>query len=253
MTDPASDNAYILTWDRGRICVTIPLDSRINLPILYGQATYKHFSSFANGFSSFPAIIEDDDDESTTETMRIDGSPPYAAGRSPPTTPQMVSFSDEQISNNPKEPSITIDDPVTHRDKDLFLSWHVKMGHAPFNVIRWAARQGIIPKKLGECENAVCPACMYGKQKRRPWRHKGESNSRSIKNAARPGEFVSCDQLISGTPGLIAQTTGKLTTSRYWVATVFVDQFSGLDYVHLQESKSANETIEAKRSVRLEG
>ena len=54
---------------------------------------------------------------------------------------------------------------------------------------------------------------------------------------------MSVDQLISGTPGLVGQTSGKLTTARYKVATIFVDHYSDLDYVHVQESTSATETI----------
>ena len=56
------------------------------------------------------------------------------------------------------------------------------------------------------------------------------------------------DQLVSSTPGLIGQTTGKLTTSQYHVATVFMDHFSRLDYVHLQESTGAEDTIAAKHA-----
>ena len=56
------------------------------------------------------------------------------------------------------------------------------------------------------------------------------------------------DQLISGTKGLKGQTTGRLTTSRFEVATIFVDHYSDVDYVHVQESTSAEETIEAKQA-----
>ncbi len=94
----------------------------------------------------------------------------------------------------------------------------------------------------------MCPACLYVKQKRRPWRHKGTDSTKEKNKAMRPGQFVSCDQLISGTPGLVGQISGKLTKSRYWLATVFVDNFSGLDYVHFQESTSAQETMEAKHA-----
>jgi hypothetical protein len=38
----------------------------------------------------------------------------------------------------------------------------------------------------------------------------------------RPGQVVSVDQLVSPTPGLIAQTTGFLTTKRYKYATVLL-------------------------------
>ena len=63
-----------------------------------------------------------------------------------------------------------------------------------------------------------------------------------------PGQCVSVDQLISGTPGLVGQTTGKLTTSRFSVATIFVDHYSDLDYVHVQETTSAADTVDAKKA-----
>jgi hypothetical protein len=54
------------------------------------------------------------------------------------------------------------------------------------------------------------------------------------------------DQLESTTPGLIAQVKGWLTTNQCHVATVFVDHYSRLSYVHLQKSTNAEETIKAK-------
>ena len=64
----------------------------------------------------------------------------------------------------------------------------------------------------------------------------------------KPGECVSVDQLISKTPGLIAQVKGWLTRQRYLAATVFADHASGLSYVHVSEGTTAEETIEAKQA-----
>ena len=114
-------------------------------------------------------------------------------------------------------------------------------------MLRWLAQLGIVPKRLAKCRNQVCPACLYGKQRRRPWRTKAKPSS-TIRRASQPGQCVSVDQLVSSTPGLIGQTTGKLTTSRFYIATVFVDHYSRLDYVHLQESTGAEDTIEAKQA-----
>ena len=61
-----------------------------------------------------------------------------------------------------------------------------------------------------------------------------------------PGDTVSVDQLISQTPGLIAQMSGILTTQRYTCVTVFVDHYSNLGYVHLQKTTSVEHTLEAK-------
>ena len=61
---------------------------------------------------------------------------------------------------------------------------------------------------------------------------------------------MSVDQLESSTPGLIAQVKGWITKKRYRVATIFVDHYSGLSYVHLQKSTNA-ETLEAKLAFEL--
>ena len=56
--------------------------------------------------------------------------------------------------------------------------------------------------------------------------------------------FVS--SVVSPTPGLVAQMTGKLTTKRYRYATVYADQATGYGYVHLQKTATAEETIQGK-------
>ena len=59
---------------------------------------------------------------------------------------------------------------------------------------------------------------------------------------------MSVDQLVSPTPGLVAQMTGILTTKRYKYVTVFVDQASKLGYVYLQKTATVEETLEAKKA-----
>jgi hypothetical protein len=57
------------------------------------------------------------------------------------------------------------------------------------------------------------------------------------------------DQLESTFGGFIAQMKGKLyQRQRYNCATVFVDHFSGMSFVFLQQSTSAQETVQAKAS-----
>ena len=63
-----------------------------------------------------------------------------------------------------------------------------------------------------------------------------------------PGQCVSVDQLVSPSPGLVAQMKGIPTTRRFQAATVFVDQYSRLTYLHLQETLSSAETVEAKKA-----
>ena len=48
--------------------------------------------------------------------------------------------------------------------------------------------------------------------------------------------------------GLFAQMNGKLTKRRYRCATIFVDHYSRLRFVHLQIDDSSTETLAAKRA-----
>ena len=93
----------------------------------------------------------------------------------------------------------------------------------------------------------MCSACMYGKATKRPWRHKTKKQKSSkLKRITHAGQCVSVDMLKSPTPGLVAQMAGWITGKRYWYATVFVDHYSRLGYVHLQKTQSAKETLEGK-------
>ena len=62
----------------------------------------------------------------------------------------------------------------------------------------------------------------------------------------KPGQIVSVDQLESPTPGFIPQLKGIITKQCYRYATIFVDQYSCLSYVFLQQTITSNETVQAK-------
>jgi hypothetical protein len=57
---------------------------------------------------------------------------------------------------------------------------------------------------------------------------------------------VSVDQLESSAPGFVAQLKGILTKRRYTCATICVDHYSRLGYVHIQQQLTSDETVEAK-------
>ena len=65
--------------------------------------------------------------------------------------------------------------------------------------------------------------------------------------ATRPGQIVSVDQLESTTAGFIAQLKGKLTTTRYKFATVYIEQLSRFTYVHLQRTLTLDKTVKRKK------
>ncbi|KAI2514132.1 hypothetical protein MHU86_25 [Fragilaria crotonensis] len=165
-----------------------------------------------------------------------------------PNTP--VSF-DLDAKNHPDSPAIVEDEEdATFQEKPAaeFLRWHHKLNHMSGAKMQSMAKSGLLPKKLATCQIPTCTSCLYGKATRRPWRTKPKLGQQGgkLRTAREPGQCISVDQLESTTPGLIAQIKGWLTKKRYRVATVFVDHFSGLSYIHLQKSTNADETLEAK-------
>jgi len=88
---------------------------------------------------------------------------------------------------------------------------------------------------------------MFGKATRRPWRHKPRREW-NRKEVTCPGEVISVDQMVSPTPGLIAQMSGRLTKERYKYATVFVDSYYGYSHIHLQKTQLVTETVEGKHT-----
>ena len=134
------------------------------------------------------------------------------------------------------------------RKKTKLLMYHEKLGHLSFAVLRLLARAGIIPRELANVDPPTCPGCAYGKAHKLKWRHKGNKNRKKIKIATAPGQVVSMDQLISPTPGFVPVHRGTPTKQRYVGATVFVDHFSDLTYVHLMTEMNSTTTVEAKKA-----
>jgi hypothetical protein len=130
--------------------------------------------------------------------------------------------------------------------EDELLRWHYRLSHVSMTRLQRMAKEGYLPKKLATCRMPLCQACIYGKLTRRPWRTKGGKLQSDSMTATTPGQCVSVDQLESPVHGFVGQMKGKLTKMRYKVATVFVDHFSNLSFVHLQSTTNAEETLKAK-------
>jgi hypothetical protein len=64
---------------------------------------------------------------------------------------------------------------------------------------------------------------------------------------SKPGESMSVDQLESPNPGFVGQNKGYFFRKRYKVATVFVDHYSHLSFVFLQELTKREDTLLAKK------
>jgi hypothetical protein len=79
-----------------------------------------------------------------------------------------------------------------------------------------------------------------------PW--KGCETSSEVFMATKAGQCVCVDQLVSTQVGFIAQLKGTLTKKRYMAATIFVDHYSWLKYIHLMTKLTSEETMEANQA-----
>jgi hypothetical protein len=128
------------------------------------------------------------------------------------------------------------------------MRWHYCLGHLTFPKLKQLALNGEIPKKLAKVTPPKCTGCIFGAMTKIPWRGKETKASHKVFTATKPGECVSVDQMVSTEVEFFAQMKGKLTKKRYRCATIFVDHYSRLRFVHLQVDNSSKETIAAKHA-----
>jgi hypothetical protein len=145
-------------------------------------------------------------------------------------------------------------------DQAELMRWHYCLEHLPFSRIKQLAINGEIPKKLTKIVPLKCAGCLFGAMTKIPWRGKETKASHEVFVATKPGECISVDQMTSTKPGFYAQLKGKLTKKRYRCATIFVNHFSQLRYVHPQvddlliktvAAKCAFESFAAKHGIRI--
>ena len=257
-------DSILLTWNGGDNKRTIRLSSDSNVGILKSAPSYTQATAFIsevtktsipNPFEEatcFPAtdameedtaaIVsddEDDDDETIQASNRSNG------GTTMSTEPTKIDFHDDNVDSNENSnfPERALSD-----DEAELMRWHLRLGHTSFDKLRVMANNSDIPKRLAGCKIPKCAGCLYGKMTRRAWRTKQKPSKVEPATITAPGDCVSVDQLESTSPGFIGQMKGALTIKRYKFATVFVDHWSRLSYVHLQQTNSSIETLEAKRA-----
>ena len=252
-----------LTWPG--FTKTIPLLEGSNVALFRSAAGYENaFSAISDSpqpvcFTS-PHVIPNDVEESDktnnvpTESegesdkrrQQQEKAPTTTAATPQPATIENDDLTDFSVDIATKAMESEEADIHSLSPSNQLLVWHYRLNHVPFPKLQAMARRGDIPKTLSECSVPLCASCNYAKATRRPWRTKGARSSRAIPPIKAAGDCVSVDQLESSTPGLIAQLRGFLTKDRYNSATVFVDHFTRLSYIHLQKSTNAEETLTAK-------
>ncbi len=120
--------------------------------------------------------------------------------------------------------------------------------HLSFKLIKAMAKVGLLPKRIATAPTPKCAECMFSSMTKKPCRtkvSKGNQVGRKTK-VTRPGQGVSVDQLESPQVGFFAQLKGIPTKKRYRYATIFVDHFSDLKYVHYMEDSTSKSTVYAK-------
>jgi hypothetical protein len=146
--------------------------------------------------------------------------------------------------------------PEFKEDKHVYLAavdnqaklmrWHYRLGHLAFSKLKQLALNGKIPQRLAKVKPPACAGCLFGAMTKVPW--KGQETSSEVLVAMKAGQYVSVDQMISTQVGFIAQLKGTLTRNCYTAATIFIDHYSRLKYVHLMTRLTSEETIEAKQA-----
>ena len=245
-----TDSAVYITWDHDAHRRTAPLAPNTNVGFITtvpGYANYKAFLAthqalpVPSGPVCFPATTPDpapnyvtDDD---TDQESDDGATITTSNTS------RIDFGETDVV----QPDGYPEKPISDAQQEL-LRWHLRLGHASFDKLRIMASEGAIPKRLRDCPVPVCPACVYGKMTKRPWRTRHGHTGIEPVPITKPGDCVSVDQMHSPTPGFYGLMKGHPTRKRYNYATVFVDQYSKLSYVHMQVEQNSIETVEGKKA-----
>jgi hypothetical protein len=124
------------------------------------------------------------------------------------------------------------------------MRWHYRLGHLAFSKLKQLALNGEIPQQLAQVKPPACTGCLFGAMIKVPW--KGRETSSEVFVAMKAGQCGSVDQMISMQEGFITKLKGTLTKKHYTVATIFVDHYLRLKYVHLMTRLTSEETIKAK-------
>ncbi len=115
-----------------------------------------------------------------------------------------------------------------------------------FPKLKQLALNGKIPKKLAKVLPPECAGCLFGAMTKLPWQGKETKANHKVFVATKPGECILVYQMTSMEVGFYAQLEGKLTKKCCKCATVFVDHFSCLQFVHLELEDKSDKTLAAK-------
>ena len=279
------DRCCVLLWNQAQYRKTIPFCGHTNTPVFRTAPSINSYRAFVADFEStmfccsateqhvsqmpiVHIIPEDDVDLVGDEHLNLPTNLPIVEHEGDiASDDETILTSNVHTHDAPDAPTIaspsatrvgalTFDPEPPRQDEEQsefvatdeqaeFICWHYRLGHLPFAKLKQLAKLGEIPRKFAKATTPKCAGCIYGAMTKVPWRASQQQKSQ-IFVATRPGECISVDQMISTQVGFVAQLKGKLTLRRYRAATIFVDHFSRLRYVHLMQTLTSEETYAAK-------
>jgi hypothetical protein len=133
-------------------------------------------------------------------------------------------------------------------DQAELMRWHYRLCHLSFPKLKVLAKNGEIPRRLAKVPPPKCVGCLFGAMTKIPWCGKESKATHQVFVAIKPGECVSIDHMVSTHVGFFAQLKRGLTMKRYKAASIFVDHFSLLRFIHLMQDLSSEESVKAKRA-----
>jgi hypothetical protein len=122
---------------------------------------------------------------------------------------------------------------ATADNQAKLMRWHYRLGHLSFPKLKVLAKNGEIPCRLAKVPPPKFLGCLFGAMRKTPWRGKESKATRQVFVTTKPGECVSVNHMVSTHVGFFVQLKGGLTKKRYKAASIFVDHFSRLCFVHL--------------------
>jgi hypothetical protein len=270
----------ILNWKGGK--KTIPNQPATNVPVFYTALSSLRYRAFTTTFKAIEASFfrreqvlqypgrrnlmddiqpeefiaeenlnykgkETSEDEGVSKedkTIKTLNLPAPATAEEPPS--EAICSGPLTFNPRPLEEEDEHTTLAASNNQAELMQWHYCLGHLPFSRLKQLTINGKIPKKLAEVVPPKCAGCLFGAMTKIPLRGKETKASHEVFVATKPGECVSVDQMTSTEPGFYAQLKGRLTKKRYRCATIFVDHFSRLRYVHPQADDTSVETIAPK-------
>jgi len=147
--------------------------------------------------------------------------------------------------DNPSSTPASAVSPQLTLAQRLKLQWHQRLNHVNFDQLNAWMRSGHlkVPPEVISAPPPVCPACAYGKAKRRPHM---TCTSPIDGPHTKPGDGVSADQLEAGCPGIIPTSKGSPISTRYHYCNVWVDHHSRYIFLTMHQRKDAKEMLQSK-------